>query len=186
MQVGEEGWSEAHFETDFGSGPADGAAEASTSAPAREQPLVPSLSLQEIDAAIDREMGDLKVRLIHVYMRTIYRSVTPGMRTLFYGGWVVVDGERCMVHALHRNALFMANAGIGLNSRRERTGRSHRCAIHSRDRGRREAGRQQVWHLESLFDMTVVTIIVAASACRAPEQACVHADHRGRLGMAMG
>ncbi|CAL8471398.1 g10940 [Coccomyxa elongata] len=59
-QVGEERWSEAHFETDFGSGPADGAAEASTSAPAREQPLVPSLSLQEIDAAIDREMGDLK------------------------------------------------------------------------------------------------------------------------------
>ncbi|KAK9919131.1 hypothetical protein WJX75_009619 [Coccomyxa subellipsoidea] len=59
-QAGDERWTDAHFETDFGSGPAESAADATTSGPAREGPPVPSLSLQEIDAAIDREMDDLK------------------------------------------------------------------------------------------------------------------------------
>lgn len=54
------------FETDFESGPAESAADATMSGPLRESPavsspVVPTLSLQEIDAAIDKEMDDLKV-----------------------------------------------------------------------------------------------------------------------------
>lgn len=63
VQAGDERWTDAHFETDFGSGPAESAADATTSGPAREGPPVPSLSLQDIDAAINREMDDLKVRI---------------------------------------------------------------------------------------------------------------------------
>lgn len=97
--MGDEPWNSARFETDFagdGGGEVAAAAEAAAlptaAAAAASRTAVPSLPLEDIDTAIDKEMGNLKACLlllidevVHAYQTTPSMSVQPSFPSISWG-----------------------------------------------------------------------------------------------------